>query len=506
MTETIKRESSFFSDRRISLFVLIILVVCYFVYFKDLGKMTVRMWDEARVAINAFEMTQNGNWLVAHYNGRPDMWSTKPPLQIWLVALFMKLMGPTELALRLPSAISATCTVFVLFMFGTRYLKDMDAGFASAMILIASMGYADWHIATTGDRDSLLVLWTTLGSLLYFIYVQDMDGKKKLIYPVVIFFTLAVLTKGIGGLLLLPGLFLYTLYRRRLRAVIGARDFWKALPIFLIVVPAYYLGREYVNPGYIRAVINNETLRRYITLVDASQHSYWFYLKHLCNWRLIPWIFMLPFSVVVTVLSRKDEVRKFSIFCLFYLIPFFLVISGSDTKQLWYDAPIYPITSLLVGISLVEIFNLTAGRIIPKNLSVSIVLPLYILVIVSLPTLWVYNYIHRPSHANIAPAIDYGGFLRKITEEDSGLRKLSFINEGYNAHLLFYVEIENANGYKIKIKSLKDDLNESEVVVGCGTDIRKAIEQRYATEILRSGRDCTVFRVEQQIRATSRHN
>ena len=49
-----------------------------------LDKQTMRMWDEARFAVHAMEMARNGNWLVQHFDGSPDMWSTKPPLATWL--------------------------------------------------------------------------------------------------------------------------------------------------------------------------------------------------------------------------------------------------------------------------------------------------------------------------------------------------------------------------------------------------------------------------------------
>jgi len=44
----------------------------------------LQLWDEARLAVNATEMLQSGDWLVTRYDGSSDLWNTKPPLLIWL--------------------------------------------------------------------------------------------------------------------------------------------------------------------------------------------------------------------------------------------------------------------------------------------------------------------------------------------------------------------------------------------------------------------------------------
>ncbi|UOQ78563.1 hypothetical protein MUN84_08455 [Hymenobacter sp. 5516J-16] len=63
----------------------------------------IYLWDESRVAVNAAEMALNNNWLVAHFEGQPDLWNTKPPLLLWLQVLSIKLFGFNEVAIRLPT-------------------------------------------------------------------------------------------------------------------------------------------------------------------------------------------------------------------------------------------------------------------------------------------------------------------------------------------------------------------------------------------------------------------
>jgi len=88
--------------------------------FQRLDFYTIRIWDESRLAINAYEMYHSGNYLIPTYKGEPDMWSTKPPLMIWVQVLSMKLFGVNEMGIRLPSALAALlhACYYYLLLFG----------------------------------------------------------------------------------------------------------------------------------------------------------------------------------------------------------------------------------------------------------------------------------------------------------------------------------------------------------------------------------------------------
>src|SRR5262245_38196177 len=84
---------------------IILLFLSYFAFFYHLTSFPLVTWDESRQAANAFEMVHSNEWFVKYYNGYPDMLSTKPPLFIWIMALFMKVFGYSLLVVRLPSAL-----------------------------------------------------------------------------------------------------------------------------------------------------------------------------------------------------------------------------------------------------------------------------------------------------------------------------------------------------------------------------------------------------------------
>ncbi len=184
------------------IFIALFALACYFPLFFHLDHMSLRQWDESRRGVNAYEMLNNGNLLVTYFDGQPDMWGTKPPLLIWCQAFFMKMIGPNEIAIRLPSALAGLFTILMMILFSWRVLKRPVVGFLAGLVLLTTKGYViNGHVARSGDFDALLTLWETgyLLSFFTFLIKDDTGQKRKLLYLTAGFVALAGLTKGVAG-------------------------------------------------------------------------------------------------------------------------------------------------------------------------------------------------------------------------------------------------------------------------------------------------------------------
>ena len=144
------------------LYFFLFLVACYFLLFLHLDSQALHLWDESRRAVSAFEMVQNGNWLVPMFEGQPDMYGTKPALLVALQAFFMTFLGYNELAVRLPSVLAALATVFMLIHFAKHWLRLPFAGYLGSLVLLTSLMYINYHGAVSGDYDALLLLLISL--------------------------------------------------------------------------------------------------------------------------------------------------------------------------------------------------------------------------------------------------------------------------------------------------------------------------------------------------------
>lgn len=469
---------SFFTD--IVIF-LLITTLCYFVFFHHLGEFTLRMWDEARNGINALEMLENKNFLVTYFRGSPDLWNTKPPLFIWIAAFFFKMFGVSELTLRLPSAIAAIAATLAIFFFSKQVLRNRWVGVLGSLILLSSMGFSDTHIARTGDYDALLTLLVFLGSIVFFSYT--VTWKNKYLYWSGLLFTLAVLTKGVAGLFMLPGMFFYLLLSGKLKKIIDQPSFWRVIGGAILPVALYYGGRELINSGYLKAVWMEEFLGRYKEARGVTKEGFWYYWRYLSEFRFQKWVFILPFSFLSYFLTKDKLLKSWVIFSFLLVSFYFLIISGAGTKQIWYDAQLYPLASILVALFIVLLINRfpLLIRIIPV-LILCFYLQRYVRTNLA--------YIHRGDLLRSSSCIKYGYLFRDKSLDKSGF-VLLHKDQAYCMPFYFYAE---QNGLEVgQIEGIKTGAR----VLTCDGPTINAIETKALVEKIFDNKDgCQGFIVK----------
>lgn len=337
-------------------FLVLILLSSYLLFFQ-LDAHSLRLWDESLYGINAIEMSINGDFIVKYSNGQPDMWNVKPPLMIWAQVACMKVFGYDVLALRLPIAISGLLTILLLLHFCRKHMKDNTAGFLAALVLLASPGFVTEHGTRTGDHDVPLALFMAIGCLYFHLYVEKTEQKGRFLAISTIGFIAACLTKGIMGLMFLPGLLTYLILRKKLKATLLDKRIWIAIVAFLFFVLGYYILREIRNPGYLAKVWQHELGGRYFSAIEGHSEKVNYYWVHLKLWRFVPWIFFLPITIILIIRKGSKPGKMLSLYLGLSAILFFFVISGCQTKLIWYDIPLLPILSIIVGLGLAEVFR-----------------------------------------------------------------------------------------------------------------------------------------------------
>src|SRR6266702_1043470 len=87
--------------------------------------------DEPRFAEASREMIQRGDYVVPYFNDQLRL--DKPPLTYWAQTLSYRIFGDNDFAARFPSAIAASLTALVIFVWGTR-LRGETLGWWAAII------------------------------------------------------------------------------------------------------------------------------------------------------------------------------------------------------------------------------------------------------------------------------------------------------------------------------------------------------------------------------------
>ncbi len=446
----------------------------------------IRLYDESRLATNAYEMNKDGDYIVTHYDGQPDMWNTKPPLMIWLQVVSIKIFGDGELAVRLPSAIAAFLTCMLILFFSIRYLKDFWFGFIAVIVLITSIGYMNVHAARTGDYDVLLTLFTTLYSLCFFIYIEK--GKRKYLYYTIIAITLAVLTKGIAGLLLIPVLFGYTIARKKTLEVLRSKEFYFGIAIFFFFVSGYYLLREYYNTGYLKAVWSNEITERYFAVNENHNEGFWFYYRMLVNHHLIYWYLFVPCGALVGFFHKNGLYRRLAWYLTALIIFFFLIISMGQTQLEWYTVPLYPFLAIIVAMFIHLIFSFIKESEIFSNILKFNTLPYILLFILCInPYVEITNRTFSPkvfSWEEDLYRIDY--YMKDAIKGKYDLNGYTLLQNDYGANNLYYINILRDKGVDIRFTYQWEILNPNDKVIAHQQEVKDYITKNYSVEVINS--------------------
>ncbi len=460
---------------------VLFLLLAYFPFFLHLGYLPVRIWDEARLIANTLEMAGNGNYLVPHFDGIPDMWNTKPPLMIWFQLLFVKLIGNEEIAFRLPSAIAGFSTALLLLLLFVRYIKNYWFGLIAVLILITSNGFVGEHVTRTGDYDALLTFFTCFYALSFFLFVES--GKNKYLHLFFVGLLLAVFTKSVQGLLFLPAMGIYAIVRGSVFKIIRNRWFYIDLIIVASVVAGYYLLRESVNPGYIEAVIGNELGGRYLEITENHHHGLFYYVNLLYSVHFGMWFLFVPVGVLIGLMLGKGILRRLVMFSTILVFFYLLVISLAGTKLAWYDAPLYPFLSILASVAVFKVFKMLtqveiSGKLIPKN-----ALPWFVLLVFFIiPYQQIFEKSYKPKEAeNATEFYLISHYLKEATKGQHDLSNHYICYDGYNEHLKYYTDKLNVDNQNVRFVD-PESLSEGDLVLVSQPSIQTIVEKKYLTE------------------------
>ena len=306
--------------------------------------------DEERFTGIALEMLQSGEWLIPHRAG--EVYSDKPPLFFWLVALGTWLTGSAALALRLPALAAALVSVALVHDLAAR-LWHRRVGLAAGLLLLATWQWVT--VLRDGQIDGLLVLWTTLG--LYGLIRHLVLGPHRGWYAVAwAAMGLGIVTKGVGFLPLLLFIPYAVGLRRRARGLVrppaGTRRWWLG-PACLVAATLVWLGPLGVRiagssdpalADYLRDLFLRQTGER---LVAAWQHRepFWYFAVEVIPLYWLPVVALLPWLVPRwrRALARGDGRLLLLLGWVVLVVVFFSLSTG---KRKVYIVPALPALAL----------------------------------------------------------------------------------------------------------------------------------------------------------------
>jgi 4-amino-4-deoxy-L-arabinose transferase-like glycosyltransferase len=337
------------------LMTLILLFVCFF----GLGRLAlIDQVDEGLYASTARRMIESGDWVTPRFG--QDVFLDKPPLSFWCQALFISLLGPTPLAARLPSALSAFLTALALYCWARR--KGLvRAGWLAAVLYVLCPLVA-LGLARVAMVDSLLTLWLTLAVM---GLIEGYGGDRRGYLLTAASAALAVMTKGAIGFLLPCLTFGLWLIVRRDWGALKLVPWGPSLAVFLLLTLPWHLLVWWANGDlFLQEYIVRRHVRRFLGQDFGHNEPFWYYLPLLVS-NMFPWSVLVPVAWW-KALGRAREGERHSLDSAMGLWALWAVIviaffSLSRSKLPNYILPALPALMLLLAWRLDAIWEMRRG-------------------------------------------------------------------------------------------------------------------------------------------------
>lgn len=310
-------------------------------WFTSLGQRALLDPDEGRYATLALEMARSGDWITPRLNGL--LYFEKPPLQYWIGAASIEVLGATEFAVRMWPALAGFLTVLLVGYTATR-LWGRETGLRAFVIA----GSTTWIVGNSHfvalDAGLTFFLTVTLCALLLAEGSSLARGaRRRWVWLAWIGMAGAVLSKGLIGVLI-PGmsLILACMWRRNWGSL-RRLHWWSGLPLFLILTVPWFAAVSMRNPGFAEFFFIHEHFARYLTNTHRREGSWWYFVPLLLV-GLLPWTSALPWLGRDANADGQRPARVLLVaWCGFVLV--FFSLSGSKLPS--YILPMFPALTLL---------------------------------------------------------------------------------------------------------------------------------------------------------------
>jgi len=315
-------------------------------FLQFLGRLPLIDPDEGRYAEIPREMLERGDLITPTLNY--VKYFEKPPLLYWINAASMKLFGLNEFSARLPSALCGLLTILVTYLIA-RQIYDRRTALFSAVILGTSTGFVlQSRIILT---DMLLTLCLTAGLGAFIVAAQRDEGRRDsplVWYLFYLFCALAVLAKGLVGIVFPGGIIFFFLMLGWRWRILGRMHLISGLLLFLAVVVPWFAVVSHRNPEFLHFFFIREHFERFTSTVHGRYKPFWFFVPVLLV-TMLPWSCLIPGALGRAWSERRREAGQAGMFLLIWVAVIFLFFSLSSSKLVPYILPVVPPLSILIS-------------------------------------------------------------------------------------------------------------------------------------------------------------
>lgn len=332
---------------------LVLLLVATFLLVLEPGWVPLFEPDEGRYAEIPREMLATGDFLTPRLNG--VLYFEKPPLYYWSVAASMAVLGPTELAVRLPGKLSAAGMVLLAAAFARRRW-GVRTGLLAGLVLATS--FLVFALGRVAIIDPMLSLAMSGAAFAFAAFAEgDAEGDEKrarrALYGFHVACAAAVLLKGLIGVVLPGGAIVFwTVVTGRWRTL--ARVFSPGpLLAFLVLAVPWHVAMAREHPDFLQFYFVHEHFQRFASAGHRRTGPAAYFVPVVLG-GFLPWTAFLG-SLRETwpglrPAAWKERATEGFLWTFGLLV--FVFFSASRSKLIPYVLPIWPALAVLLALGI----------------------------------------------------------------------------------------------------------------------------------------------------------
>ncbi len=316
------------------------------------------LWDNSETAYGevAREILLTHDWVVMHLNGHA--WYVQPPLYFWIAAIFARLAGVSEFAMRLPSAL-ATIAMGAAVGYATARIAGGRAGTSAAVVLSTSLMQA--IVGRLAIMDALLDLCVAAAILWWFRALEPADpdalevGKRSTAFVLgAVALALGTLAKGpVAPVIVVLVVGFWLVWERRSAGAVlipRVETLLGAFGLYLLVTLPWFVAEAIrVGPAATGELIGHYTVGRYTGIIE-NQSGAWYYYVPVLILGFFPWIAFVPVGLVHTFAQARTRDGSFARLALVWTVVPLVFFSCAQTKLPNYVALVLPALAIVVAL------------------------------------------------------------------------------------------------------------------------------------------------------------
>ncbi len=340
---------------------VLVLAAAAVLLFTALGRGGLTDPDESAYTESVREMAEQGDWLVPHLYGQPLL--DKPILYYWILGGSFGLLGESEFAARLPSALAGLALLLLVYRLARLTYGSRRTALIAAGVLATSLEFV--LLGRAAVTDMILTVFCTAAILCY-LETLSVPTRGILPFAGAACIGLAVLTKGPVGLAV-PALVLgaHLLATRSLSRVRELRPVSSLLIIGAVALP-WYAAIGILRPDLVREFVLVGNLGRFLRPEHRFEPPIYYLVVLAIGF--LPWSAFLPGAVGRAFLDwrRREEGAARRLLPALWLLILLVFFTAAASKLPSYILPAFPAAAMLAAGPLEAwLTPATAGRRTP---------------------------------------------------------------------------------------------------------------------------------------------